>query len=166
MSRTESAGDPSGERCPMPGATCRTAPGIRVSRIESTQRRRPLIRCPSLFAHRTHFNGSLEYLAKPPCPVVRRHCALGAGVQHGWLSRTQRTERIRIPERARQDDAGVRAHGLAASTMLNGVRATQATRPNPAVFRTERRRASPACAPSATRPCLSAHGVHISVEPA
>src|SRR5260370_21109678 len=35
-------------------------------------------------------------------PVVRRHCALGAGVQHGWLSPTQRTERIRIPECARQ----------------------------------------------------------------
>jgi hypothetical protein len=34
--------------------------------------------------------------------AVRRHCALGAGVQHGWLSPTQRTERIRIPERARQ----------------------------------------------------------------
>src|SRR5687767_5633863 len=33
---------------------------------------------------------------------VRRHCAVGAGVQHGWLSPTQRTERIRIPERARQ----------------------------------------------------------------
>ncbi len=39
---------------------------------------------------------------RPLQPVVRRHCALGAGVQHGWLSPTQRTERIRIPKRARQ----------------------------------------------------------------
>src|SRR6266436_2351700 len=38
----------------------------------------------------------------PLQPVVRRHCALGAGVQHGWLSPMQRTERIRIPESARQ----------------------------------------------------------------
>src|SRR5258708_6085922 len=65
-----------------------------------------------------------QYLAKglpgtgfrmPNVPVQRRRgsavrynrllgviVALGAGVQHGWLSPTQRTERIRIPERARQ----------------------------------------------------------------
>jgi hypothetical protein len=54
----------------VPGTTCKAAQGISVSRTETTQRLRPLIRCPSLFAHRTHFDASLEYRATPVVPPV------------------------------------------------------------------------------------------------
>ena len=44
---------------------------------------------------------------------VRRRRDLGVGVQHGWLSPTQRTERIRIQERARQPPRTVALPGPA-----------------------------------------------------
>src|SRR2546429_690197 len=59
------------------------------------------------------------------------------------------------------------AYGRASRIMLNGVSAARLTLWNPPAVITSRRRASPACAPSAARTsCDSEVGTHPIVEPA
>lgn len=57
-------------------------------------------------------------------------------------------------------------HGRTSNTRLNGVSATRRNRLKPAASKISRRRASPACAPSAGPPWSSEHGEHSSVDPA